>query len=280
MDALQGAILSYPADSVNLNQTMRSEAEYRRALELIEAGINDCESGRRLGIPRGTIRDWRVARQAGSGGRTKFSSGKQQVTCFRCEDGWIDEEAYAYLLGAYLGDGCFSLHPRGVYRLRIACDLKYPDIINEIASCIVIARGSEKVGFVPQEGCIAVYSYWKHWPCLFPQHAPGRKHERQIELASWQEAIVAAHPRALVRGLIHSDGNRHINRVTRKLPSCPRRYEYTRYMFTNASTDILGIFTDALDLIEVHWTQTTARVISVARQDDVGFLDTFVGRKT
>ena len=163
--------------------------------------------------------------------------------------------------------------------MRIACDLKYPDIINEIASCIVIARGSEKVGFVPQEGCVSVYSYWKHWPCLFPQHAPGRKHERQIELASWQEAIVAAHPRALVRGLIHSDGNRHINAVTRALPSGPRRYQYPRYMFTNASTDILRIFTDALDQLGVHWTRTTARDISIARAPDVACLDTFVGPK-
>jgi hypothetical protein len=50
-------------------------------------------------------------------------------------------------------------------------------------------------------------------------------------------------------------------------------------MFTNASTDILAIFTEALDLLGVHWTQTTARDISVARRGDVSFLDTFVGPK-
>ncbi len=42
---------------------MRPESEYREALKLIEAGVNDCEIGRRLGIPRGTIRDWRVGRE-------------------------------------------------------------------------------------------------------------------------------------------------------------------------------------------------------------------------
>lgn len=42
---------------------------------------------------------------------------------------------------------------------------------------------------------------------------------------------------------------------------------------------ILGIFTSALDLLGVHWTQTTARIVSVARRDDVAFLDTFVGPK-
>jgi hypothetical protein len=191
----------------------------------------------------------------------------------------VDQEAYAYLLGAYLGDGCLSLMPRNVYRLRIACDLKYPEIINEIASSIVITRGVEQVGFVLCPGCVEVYSYWKHWACLFPQHGLGRKHQRRIELDPWQEAIVTAHPKPLIRGLIHSDGNRHINPITRRLPSGTKHYRYTRYMFTNVSTDILGIFTDALDLLGVHWTQTTARDIAISRRADVAYLDTFIGPK-
>jgi hypothetical protein len=260
---------------------VRPESEYREALELIEAGINDCEVGRRLGIPRGTIRDWRVGRNAGSGGRTKFWSGQRpSPTCFRCSEYWVDEEAYAYLLGQYLGDGCLSLMRRHVYRLRIVCDVRYPDIIDEIATSTVITRGIEQVGFIMRTGCVEVYSDWKHWPCLFPQHGPGRKHERRIELALWQSDIVTAHPRALIRGLIHSDGCRHINPITRRLPSGNKRYEYTRYMFTNVSTDILGIFTNTLDLMGVHWTQTTARDIAVSRRADVAFLDGFIGPKS
>jgi hypothetical protein len=260
---------------------MRPESEYRQAIELIEAGINDCEVGRRLGIPRGTIRDWRVSREAGSGGRTKFWSGRRDApTCFRCNEGWFDEEAYAYLLGQYLGDGCLSLLPREVFRLRIVCDVRYPDMIDEIASSTVITRGVEQVGFIKRTGCVEVYSDWKHWLCLFPQHGPGRKHERRIELAPWQRDIVDAHPQALVRGLIHSDGCRHVNPIARRLPSGTKHYRYTRYMFTNVSTDILGIFTGALDQLGVHWTQTTARYIAVSRRDDVAFLDSFIGPKS
>ncbi len=261
---------------------MWPEADYQKALELIKQGINDCEIGRRLGIPRGTIRDWRVGLEAGSGGRTKFWSGKRPGTasCFRCEGGSFDEQAYAYLLGVYLGDGWIWRGPRDVYHLRISCDLNYPEIINEIATHIIIVRGSESVGFASKQGrCIDVTSYWKHWPCVFPQHGPGRKHERSIELTSWQEAIVTDYPKALIRGLIQSDGNRHINEVVHKLTSKTKRYRYSRYMFTNASTDILRIFSDALDMLGVHWTQTTARDISVARREDVAFLDTFVGPK-
>lgn len=259
---------------------MRPESQYREALRLIELGVNDCEIGRKLNIPRGTIRDWRVGARAGSGGRTKHWNGLRPTTCFRCSETGIDKEAYAYLLGAYLGDGYISLLHRGVYHLRVACDLKYPDIINEIATNIVIVRGVETVGFVRSRGCVYVSSYWKHWPCVFPQHGPGRKHERLIELTNWQLQIVEKHAQALIRGLIHSDGNRHTNPITRRLPSGPKKYRYTRYIFTNASTDILRIFTDALDLLDVHWTQTTARDISVARRADVAFLDSFVGPKS
>jgi hypothetical protein len=167
---------------------MRPEREYRAAVRLIEEGINDSEIGRRLGIPRGTVRDWRVGVETRSGGRTKSWTGRRHALCFRCAGGFVDEDAYAYLLGVYLGDGCLSAHPRDVYRLRIACDLKYPDIINEIATDIVIVRGVDKVGFASKTGnCIDVSAFWKHWPCVFPQHGPGRKHERSIQLRPWQE---------------------------------------------------------------------------------------------
>jgi hypothetical protein len=42
------------------------------------------------------------------------------------------------------------------------------------------------------EGCTEVSAYSKHWPCLFPQHGPGRKHERKIELTVWQQELVDA----------------------------------------------------------------------------------------
>lgn len=121
-----------------------------------------------------------VGRQEGSGGRTKSWSGVrgQSGDCFRCTGRWFDEEAHSYLLGIYLGDGCLSRHPSDVFKLRIACDLKYPEIINEIATHIVLAQANDEVGFVVAEGCVEAYSYWKHWICLFPQHGTGKKRER------------------------------------------------------------------------------------------------------
>jgi hypothetical protein len=101
----------------------------------------------------------------------------------------------------------------------------------------------------PIDNMLYVESYWKHWPCLFPQHGPGRKHERRIALVPWQQRIVDAHPDQLVRGLIHSDGSRHINRIEH-----PRRtYEYVRYEFSNRPDDIKRIFWEACDALGVQW---------------------------
>ena len=80
----------------------------------------------------------------------------------------------------------------------------------------------------------------RDWTCLFPQHGPGRKHHRKIELAQWQEVIVRRYPGEFARGLFHSDGWRGVNRVRRRLADGDHWYEYPRYMFGNESGVIPG----------------------------------------
>jgi hypothetical protein len=78
-----------------------------------------------------------------------------------------------------------------------------------------------------------------------------------------------------VRGLIHSDGCRVINRIRH-----PRKtYEYPRYEFSNRSADIRRIFSDACDRLGVQWRVMTPFVISIARRASVAKLDTFIGPK-
>jgi hypothetical protein len=134
-------------------------------------------------------------------------------------------------------------------------------------------RKSSEVAIIAQAGCVAVQSYWNHWPCLFPQHGPGVKHRRTIRLEEWQLGITGRYPKQLLRGLIHSDGCRVINRVVN------RKYAYSRYMFTNTSADILQIFRDACDSTGVNHRNMNSRTISVARRADVAALDAFIGPK-
>jgi len=133
-----------------------------------------------------------------------------------------------------------------------------------------VARG-RRVGRVAGRGCMIVGAYWKHWPCLFPQHGPGRKHARVIRLASWQTELARAHPDRLLRGLIHSDGCRVDNRVGEKA--------YPRYMFSNRSQDIQRLFCEACTDLGVSWTRPSFKHISVARASDVAKLDAAIGAK-
>ena len=126
------------------------------------------------------------------------------------------------------------------------------------------------------EGCLEVSSFSKQWPCLFPQHGPGLKHRRRIELVGWQQGIVDAHTEEFLRGLIHSDGCRFMNPVR---GARDRIYRYPRYTFTNASEDIRGLFCDACDRLGIEWRRMNARNISVARRESVARMDEFIGPK-
>jgi hypothetical protein len=174
-------------------------------------------------------------------------------------------------LGLYLGDGHISRCERGVFKLRIVLDTRYPGIIGEAMDSIASVRAQGVVGQVPKVGCVEVYSYWKHWPCQFPQHGAGPKHLRPIVLAPWQRRIADDHPGRLLRGLIHSDGYRGLNWVKGK--------GYPRYQFSNRSADILQIFCTACDSFGVRWRRMNAVAVSVARRSDVARLDSVIGPK-
>lgn len=196
--------------------------------------------------------------------------------CPRCRaaPGLPDDQAgYAYLLGLYLGDGHLVTSVR-VPVLRIYCADAWPGLIDLCAEAMraVLAR---KVHRVAKRGCAAVQSYSTHWPCLLPQHGPGRKHDRRIALEPWQRAVVGAHHGSFLRGLIHSDGCRVINRVRRG----DKVYEYPRYHFSNESADIMGLCQGSLDALGVRWRMCRRNLLSVARRGSVAELDPHVGAK-
>ncbi|WP_327171047.1 transcriptional regulator [Streptomyces sp. NBC_01336] len=246
----------------------------KHALALLDQGFSQNSVSKQTGISRAAIRSW-LARIEPLG----YERGRE---CPRCEDAPKPPavpDAYAYLLGLYLGDGCISATKRGVYSLRIACADAWPGLIAACVEAVQVARPANKVSLVTSPGCQYVTCFSKHRPCLFPQHGPGKKHDRRIILADWQQAIVDAHPWEFIRGLIHSDGCRIINWTTRLVGGEQRRYEYPRYFFTNLSADILGLFTTTLDQVGVEWKRTNGKNISVARRASVALMDAHVGPK-
>lgn len=203
--------------------------------------------------------------------------------CLKCGAAKHDPSAlpdsYPYLLGLYLGDGCISQHPREVTRMRIHLDLRYPGIIEECKLAMrellpnnrvhSLQRGSNYTGR-SEPTSVVVSAYSRQWPCLIPQHGPGRKHERRIELRDWQEQRVRLSPGRFLRGLIHSDGCRFINTGT--------NWRHPRYSFTNASEDIRRLFVFGSSLLGLSCT-TSGRVVYVSRKADVAILDLHIGPK-
>jgi hypothetical protein len=150
-------------------------------------------------------------------------------------------------------------------------------VLNELLALAPLRISGRDASVFPRstENCVDVSAYWKGWPCVFPQHGPGKKRDRVIVLADWQQALVDRHPDQLLRGLIESDGCRFIN-TGRGGWVCPR------YGFYQVSADIRRIFCEACDRLGLHWTtarRPRAHAVYVSRKADVALLDTFIGPK-
>ena len=249
---------------------MRSQRDVRLVLELVADGLNDCEIARSTGIPRTTVRGWR---------RGNYPRRPGGADCSAEEHLPLPAEEYAYLLGLYLGDGCLSVNPRsGVWRLRVSMDVRYPGIINECCRAMEAMFPGKHAHTARQgdSGCVVVSMYSKHWPCLFPQHGPGRKHLRPILLADWQQSIVSDQHGRFLRGLIHSDGCRHVavERQSNRVREAPR------YGFSNRSDDIKTLFCRSCDALGIRWTRPSHKEVAIYRLASVQLMDEYVGPKT
>jgi hypothetical protein len=251
----------------------RSQVEFESAMTLIEAGRGDSEIARLIGVPRETISGWRHGR--GSAYHRRLAAARP---------GWRppSEPSYSYLLGVYLGDGCVVMSRGAPLGLIVTLDASYPGIVDQTANAMSMTFPAAPVrAFARMEGSVtAVHVTDPCVPHAFPQHGAGKKHLRPIELAQWQLEITHAYPRELLRGLIHSDGCRTLNRFKTKLPSgrvAP--YAYTRYFFSNLSEDIRRIFCNHCDLLGIRWTQSNPRNISISHRHSVALLDEFIGPK-
>lgn len=162
---------------------MRSERERLVVLHLAGWGLNASQISGMAGIPRSTVRDW-------LGPRPPRLRREVSVDLTA-----LPESEYSYLLGFYLGDGTISRGRRDVYRLRIKTDSRYPGIIAECAQAMgaVMPKNRVHIQQMPYRA-VEIGCSSKAWPLFFPQHGPGRKHLRKIELAPWQQKIVEPLP--------------------------------------------------------------------------------------
>jgi hypothetical protein len=247
--------------------------DFRDVKDLISLGFSDYQIAKCTRVPRGTVQRWRHRELPPYSAVPSIDASS-----------WRDPEpaAYCYLLGCYLGDGHVTYKPPRTWTLKISCDRNYTAIIDEVRNTMEVTfPGRRSTRIQASTGAAEVVSICHPGVgTAFPQHGPGRKHARRIVLAEWQERLTHAHPGALIRGLIHSDGCRAENRFRTKLPSGRvAEYSYTRYFFSNLSADIRQIFIEHCELLAIRVTQSNPRNLSVSHRDSVAILERVVGPK-
>lgn len=256
---------------------MRTTEEYDKILTLHHQGYNCSQISRKINIPRTTIRDYITnINQPNIMRMRKISNNNILEKIINQNDLELRKE-YSYLLGIFLGDGCLSKMNKGVYRIRITLDAKYPGIINKVKTCVSTVMPNNKTSLVKRYveeylSCVDVSCYSKDWVNLFPFYQPGYKWKYKIQLTDWQKSVVENYPKEFWLGLFHSDGSRY------KQTNANKYY----YQFAQKSEDITNLFMWCSNLLGIKYGITknkTTNRIQIYNKDSIIFLDTFAGSK-
>src|SRR5690348_3326767 len=121
------------------------------AQSLSDLGVLDRENAAICGVSVAAIRHWRRG--------SRRSGGEDPPRCPRCHDRPLDERAYAYLLGLYLGDGHLILGRKGVWVLSITCCDGWPGIMEQTRLAMSAVMPSSKVFARARTGCTDIKSH-------------------------------------------------------------------------------------------------------------------------
>ncbi len=124
-----------------------------------------------------------------------------------------EEKLLAYITGLALGDGNLSNPNRRAVRLRISCDLKYPNLIRTIADSLRSFMPRNKVNIINiKRNCKDISCYSNKWESLLGWKTLGGSKEKQgVSVPTWimkkEQTVIEC-----LRGLFQTDGSIYIDR--------------------------------------------------------------------
>lgn len=147
------------------------------------------------------------------------------------------EEQKAFIVGVALGDGNLS-NPNGrAVRLRITCDNKYPNLMNDIRATLNNLFPENKVSIVERkDNCSDISLYSNALESLIPWKAKkGSKYDQNASVPNW---IFSSDKTcsACLKGLIVTDGS---------------IYKDRGYIMINLSTNIEPLARDTVRLGDI-----------------------------
>ncbi len=145
---------------------MYPRATVDEARRLAGTGLHASAVAHRLGLPAPTVAHWL------RGDRRGPRADGRDTVCPRGQGAPLDEQAYSYLLGAYLGDGHIVVGRRGVASLSVFCDDAWPGVADEVHNALDGVMPCSSVCTVARAGCSEIKSYSRHWPRT---RRPGRR---------------------------------------------------------------------------------------------------------
>jgi hypothetical protein len=159
-------ICQWPAGSLGMRTGhFLPSSTVELALKLSDAGLADRDNAEIFGVAVNTVRRWRHVYQRLGLPRAPYNPLR---LCPRCGDrDLLDEEAYAHLLGWYLGDGSLALLRRGVYVLQVDTDNAYPGLMDEIEQSMRRVKPDGSVHRTARKGCKAIKCSGSIGPACF-----------------------------------------------------------------------------------------------------------------
>lgn len=121
----------------------------------------------------------------------------------------IKSTTLAYIVGVALGDGNLSCPNGRATRLRVTCDIKYPNIISEIKNALTEIFPKNRVSLVTKKkgNCIDISVYSNQLNSCIPWVVgKGTKIEQQARVPNWilDDADFSKY---CLKGLIQTDGS-------------------------------------------------------------------------